>query len=196
MNPPTVVTEREFRAQTDSRLASGPDDTEPVVIVALFADDAARSRIQHLIFRLADHFPCETWTVSFDELRSPGACGSLDERAAAAAVLVVAGDGDEALPPHLHDWLARVVGDPAAERDRAMVALMGPETESHGHRLMVDLQSIAVVGGLAFFTNAPSDEDEPMNSTVSHIHQRADAITPVMAAILEHGDATAADRGR
>ena len=77
-------------------------------------------------------------------------------------LLVVAMQADYGLPPFAEAWLARWINFRAEELEGALVALVtnsmaAPDSDSY---LVAHLETVAVVGRLAFFYGCAGDQDD------------------------------------
>lgn len=132
---------------------------QPLKVCVVFDDDASARSAEVLIQHTAPDLPCDVQSFAFDELDPPGPGVTAARNASDSDILVVAVRDDRALPGHMQLWLGLCL----ALRDRDMggvlVALIRkadevPDPESS---LIDYLETVAAVGGLAFFPRKGSE---------------------------------------
>jgi hypothetical protein len=125
----------------------------PLRICVVFDEHASALLAEVLITQVASDYERETQAFSFDELdgAKPGVAAA--RRAADADILVLAARGDRMLPAHIRMWLGLGIGMRDEGKEGALVALITKVAGTADlHSSILDyLETIAIIGGLAFF---------------------------------------------
>lgn len=149
----------------------------PLKICVVFDEDASARNAEVLIKHVASDYRCETLSYHFEELDPPGAGIAAARLAADTDILVVAVRDDRIFPSYIRLWLGLCLGLRDERRDGALVALITrTEDDIELDSSLVDyLETVAVIGGLAFFLRQRTFAQEfvsiPITPTRRQSHQ-------------------------
>jgi len=142
----------------------------PLRICVVFDEDASARSAGVLIRHVASDYQCDTQTFRFDELDAPKSGVAAARTAADTDILVLAACGDRMLPAHIRLWLGLCLGLRDEDQEGALVALITQVAETADlHSSIVNyLETVAIIGGLAFFPQqhgaAPDFASDPVPS--------------------------------
>jgi hypothetical protein len=147
----------------------------PLRICVVFDEDASARSADVLIRHVASDYQCDTQSFSFDELDAPVPGVAAARSAADTDILVLAARGDRMLPDNIRLWLGLCLGLRDEDREGALVALITQDRETADlHSSLVEyLETVAIIGGLAFFPRqhhvslADSSDSAPTGSTAT-----------------------------
>ena len=125
----------------------------PLRICVVFDEDASARSADVLIRHVVSDYQYDTQTFRFDELDAPAPGVAAARSAADTDILVLAVRGDQTLPAHIRLWLGLCLGLRDENQDGALVALITQAAENTNlHSSLVEyLETVAIIGGLAFF---------------------------------------------
>jgi hypothetical protein len=125
----------------------------PLKISIVFDEDASARSAEVFIRHVASDFPRDTQSFRFDELDPPGPGVAVAQSASNAHILVLAVRDDHLLPSHVESWLGLCMGLRDEHQEGALVALIpeSAETADPNSSLLEYLETVAAIGGLAFF---------------------------------------------
>lgn len=173
----------EASLDTDSQ-----DKNHPLRVVIAYDDLAAGKRAMRVMADLGqglgDDLDFHPLPWSFDLL------GDVDWREVAASdavnadILIIAMNSAGTLPPAVERWVATTIAQMRGT-NAAVVALFGSEEnpDGAGSARLEAIQAAARLAGLEFFAPAPPHE---LDEAITHIHQRAEMVTPLLEEILHH----------
>ena len=129
----------------------------PMRICVVFDEDASARSADVLIRHVASDYQCDTQSFRFDDLDAPKPGVAAAHTAADTDILVLAARGDRMLPTHIRLWLGLCLGMRNENQAGALVALITQVVETADlHSSIVDyLETVAIIGGLAFFPKQP-----------------------------------------
>jgi hypothetical protein len=142
----------------ESDNAPTPDSERPLRICVVFDEEASAQSAEVFIRHVASDYLCDMQSFRFDDLDSPAPGVAAARSAADTDILVLAARADRVLPAHIRLWLGLCLGLRDEDQDGALVALI---TKASGtgdlHSSLVEyLETVAIIGGLAFF---PQEHD-------------------------------------
>jgi hypothetical protein len=142
------------RPGLDQRNPKTEATERPLKICVVFDDDVSASSAELLISHVASNYECETRTFRFDELDRPTPVVVAARSASSSDILVIAVRENQMLPSHVKSWLGICIGLRDENQEGALVALSteAAQTSNLGSSLLEYLETIAVIGGLAFFS--------------------------------------------
>src|SRR5882724_12639677 len=125
----------------------------PMRICVVFDEDASAHSAEVLIRHIAADYQCDKQSFRFDELDAPAPGVAAARSAADTDILVLAARGDRMLPVHIRLWLGLCLGLRDEDREGALVALITKTsgTDDMHSSLAEYLETVAIIGGLAFF---------------------------------------------
>jgi hypothetical protein len=125
----------------------------PLRICVAFDEDASGRSAEILIKHVASDHRCERQSFRFDELDPPVHSVAAARSAADTDVLMLAIRGDRMPPAYIQFWLGLCLGLREEDQEGAFVALITQpaETADLHSSLMEYLETVATIGGLAFF---------------------------------------------
>jgi hypothetical protein len=147
-------------ADTLSRPAGATE--RPIRISVVFDDDASAQSAEVLIRQVASDYECETQSFRFDDLDRPAPVMAAARSASNADILVLTVRDDQMLPSHVKSWLGLCVGLRDEDQEGALVLLIAgvAQTSIQGSSLLEYLETLAVIGRMAFFPRRPSIENQ------------------------------------
>jgi hypothetical protein len=154
MTEPMKLLQRETRHRPENREKKKSRANEtPLRICVVFDEDASSKSAEVLIRHVTSDYQCDTQTFRFDDLEGPRPGVAAARSAADTDILVLAARGDRVLPAHIRLWLGLCLGMRDENQEGALVALI---TQVAGtadlHSSIVNyLETVAIIGGLAFF---------------------------------------------
>jgi hypothetical protein len=130
----------------------------PLSICVVFDEDASARSADVLIGHVASDYECHTQSFSFDALDAPAPGVAAARSAADTDILVLAIRADQILPDHVRMWLGLCLGLRDEGREGALVALITKTagTADLHPSLLEYLETVAIIGGLAFFPRQDS----------------------------------------
>jgi hypothetical protein len=136
-------------------------DERPLRICVVFDEPASACIAEALITHVTPDLLCDRQTFLFDELSATNRNKAAARKVADMDILVLAARGDQLLPPHIRFWLGLCFTLRNENHEGALVALI---TKVDGYEglhssIMEYLETIAIIGGLAFF---PRKASRPM----------------------------------
>jgi len=143
-----------------SRPRSGDSDNTPTragerpLRICVVFDEAASARSAEVLIRhIAADYQCDKQSFRFDELDAPAPGVAAARSAADTDILVLAARGDRMLPVHIRLWLGLCLGLRDEDQEGALVALITKTsgTDDMHSSLAEYLETVAIIGGLAFF---------------------------------------------
>jgi hypothetical protein len=142
-------------------LAKGATE-RPLRICVVFDDDDSAFDAEVLIRQAASNYECDKQTIRFDELDRPAPVVAAARNASNADILMVAVHYDQMLPPHVKSWLGLCVGLRDEDQDGALVVLIAEAAQipNRGSSLVEYLETLAVIGRMAFFSRRRSIENQ------------------------------------
>jgi hypothetical protein len=143
-NPPAAATER------------------PIRVSIVFDDEASAESAEVLIRHVASNYECERQSFSFDELDAPAPGLAAARSACNSDIIVLAVREDRTLPPHVKSWLTLCIGLRDEDQEGALVVLIAKAAQASnpGSSLLEYLETVAVVGRMAFFPWQQGIEDQ------------------------------------
>jgi hypothetical protein len=162
-----------------------------VDVLIVYDNVGAVKRTKELCDRLAQRFAsqCEFhlnfWSIA--ALQSPAYARVATDEVTHAALLIVAVNGDEALPPPIKSCISRCACRMRADGGALVVQLHGilkmdkELSPAHGC-----LKRIAEESGVDFFSEVIELEEAELDGTLTAIHQRAQMRTPVLEGVLQY----------
>jgi hypothetical protein len=126
---------------------------QPLKICVVFDDDVSACGAQVLIRHVVSDYPCDTQSFRFNELDPPATGVPAARNASDTDILVVAVRDDRMLPAHVQSWLGLYMGLRDQDQEGALVVLVvkSEETPDPNSSLFEYLETIAAIGGFAFF---------------------------------------------
>ena len=111
-----------------------------------------------LINHVASGYNCKTQSFSFEQLEAQAPGVAAARRACDADIHVVAVRDDRMLPQHAEFWLGLCISLQKEDKQSALVVLIAKAQEAADSEssLMEYLETVAVIGGLAFFSRRPA----------------------------------------
>ena len=145
---PTIHT-----GSANSRMTTTRQNQRPLKICVVFDEDDSARSAEVLITHVASDYECDMQSFSFDELSGPKPGVAAARKTADTDVLVLAARGDRSLPSHVRVWLGLCLGMRDEGREGALVALIDKVAGMGSLRtsLLEYLETVAIIGGLAFF---------------------------------------------
>lgn len=130
-----------------------PKPEQPLKISIVFDDDVSARSAEVFIKHVASDFPRDTQSFRFDELDPPGPGVAAARSASDTDILVLAVRDDHMLPAHMESWLGLCMGLRDEDQEGALVVLVAKasETADPNSSLLEYLETVAAIGGLAFF---------------------------------------------
>src|SRR6185369_1354246 len=140
---------------------TGRETERPLRICIVFDDDASVRCAEVLINHLAPGYECKTQSFSFEELEAPALGVAAARRACDPDILVVAVRDDRMLPQHVEFWLGLCISLQKEDKQSALVVLIAKAQEAADSEssLMEYLETVAVIGRLAFFWWQPASRE-------------------------------------
>ena len=131
---------------------------QPLKICTVFDEEASGRSAEILLKHVALDHECETRCFNFEELDPPESCVAAAHSAAAADLLIIAVRDDRMLPAYVESWLSLCLGLRDEEAEGALVVLVAKaEENARADSSLLDyLETVAAIGGLAFFPRRPS----------------------------------------
>jgi hypothetical protein len=142
----------------DSGKTATPKTEQPLKISIVFDDDVSARSAEVFIRHVASDFPRDTQSFRFDELDPPGPGVAAARSASDTDILVLAVRDDHMLPAHVESWLGLCMGLRDEDQEGALVVLVAKasETADLNSSLLEYLETVAAIGGLAFFPRRPN----------------------------------------
>jgi hypothetical protein len=126
----------------------------PLRICVVFDDDVSAQSVEVLIRHVALGYECDTQSFRFDELDRPAPVVAAARSASDSDILVLAVRDDQMLPSLVKSWLGLCIGLRDDDQEGALVVLIEktPDMAEPGSLLLEYLETVAAIGGLAFFS--------------------------------------------
>ena len=136
-------------------------------IHVVFDDDNSARSAEVLIKHVTAELECDTQSLDFDDLDSPGPGLAAARSASDTDILIVAVRDDHVLPAHMQSWLGLYLSLRDKDREGVLVVLIAKpaETANPDSSLVEYLETIAAIGGLSFI---PSRRIITYNSASDH----------------------------
>jgi hypothetical protein len=142
----------------------------PLRICVVFDDDDSAQSAEVLIRHVASDYECDQQSFSFDELDSPAPGVAAARSACNSDIIVFAVRDDRTLPCHVKSWLRLCIGLRDEDLEGALVVLIAEAAEASnpGSSLLDYLETVAVIGRLAFFPSQRGIDDR-LNPAPKHL---------------------------
>ena len=133
----------------------------PLRICVVFDDDDSAQSAEVLIRQAASDYECDTQSFRFDDLDRPAPVMVAARNASNADILVLTVRDDQMLPSHVKSWLGLCLGLRDEDQEGALVVLIAEaaQTSNPGSSLLEYLETLAVIGRMAFFPRRPGIDD-------------------------------------
>lgn len=130
---------------------------QPLQVCTVFDEEASGRSAEILLQHVASDLQCDVQSFNFEELDPPESCLVAARSAAAADLLIIAVRDDRMLPAHVESWLRLCLGLRDEDAEGALVVLVAKASESaRADSALLDyLETVAAIGGLAFFPRYP-----------------------------------------
>jgi hypothetical protein len=137
----------------DSKGKSPRPSERPLRICVVFDEDSSARSAEVLITHVASDYECQTQMFSFEELGGPKPGVAAARKVSNTDILVLAACGGRMLPAHIRMWLGLCLGMRDDRQEGALVALITQVagTADLHSSILEYLETIAIIGGLAFF---------------------------------------------
>jgi hypothetical protein len=149
-------------AANDQASAPAAATERPLKMSVVFDDDASAQSAEVLIRHVASDYECDWQSFSFDELDAPAPGVAAARSACNSDIIVFAVRDNRTLPSHVKSWLGLCIGLREEDQEGALVALIAEaaQTSNPGSSLLEYLETVAVVGRMAFFPRRQSFENQ------------------------------------
>jgi len=149
----------------------------PLRICVVFDEDTSSRSAEILIKHVASGYQCDKQSFRFDELDEPIPGVAAARRTADTDILVLAVRDDRMLPAHIQFWLGLCLGLRDEDHEGALVALSAQAGETADlHSSLVEyLETVAIIGGMAFF---PWQQSVPHSSSSDYAPTGSSSTAP------------------
>ena len=162
----------------------------PLLVFMAYADrpagEKAMSGIANLARIFQDHLEIQPLPWSFTALADPDWRAQAEHEAASADILLVSSDLPNPLPPVVEDWIEGIIRAKHGS-ETAVILLLGAEGrwDSIASPRLQRLRSAARRAEVDFFAPSLDAHTLGLGAALERIHQRAEAVTPVLTEILQ-----------